>query len=131
MANYQTQSTRDEDELITTLLKLPAKNLESRIRQLRGEISERQRIRDMNLTDLGTQRLRLEERVCRWAYLSPFEKAFDAKTGAEQQLERIRLSISREQVDCFNDISRLNERLQEAKEELRSTTQRMRLIKSQ
>ncbi|MCP4603474.1 MAG: hypothetical protein GY847_23640 [Proteobacteria bacterium] len=116
---------------VEALLGLPARNLESRIKQLEGEIKQRRQISQDTLLVLGTQKLRLEDRLFRLRYSATPGDPFALDRTLGQQSARLDESVQNERTDCFRDVIRLRERLQEAREELAFEKQKHVLLKSQ
>ena len=128
MANYKPNTTKEEDDTIEALLKLPAKNLESRVKQFESEVRKRQRLNDEALSSLGTLQLQSENRVWQLRYASPFEKSFSALLDFKKQILNLESSKINEMTACFRDISDLKEKLQEAREEFESARQKLKLV---
>jgi len=115
---------------VEALLGLPARNLESRIKQLEAEIKQRRQISQDTLSVLGTQKLRLDDRLFRLRYLAtPSDPLMLERTLGWQNLQ-LDQSIGNEAMVCFRDIDRLKERLQEAREELAFEKQKLALLES-
>ena len=117
--NYEISRTREEeDDIIEALLRLPTRNLESRIRQLEKEIATRQRLSDKVLSTLGTHQLQLKQRLKRLYYIGALGNGFNVKKDCEGQILKLEELIINEMIACFKDMLQLKEKLQEAREEL-------------
>lgn len=128
MTNYKLNTASEEDAVIDDLLRLPAKNLESRVKQFESEIQERQRLNDEALSSLGTLQLQSENNAWQLRYASPFEKSFSALLDFKKQILNLESSKINEITACFRDISGLKEKLQETREELESARQKLKLV---
>ena len=107
---------------------LPISNLEDRIRSLEQEINCRNNIKDDVLTILNTNRIRLKEELWHLRYIPVFNPAFNHISHLKREIALLETGRINEWLACFRDISRLNERLQQAKEELKQEKGRRRLI---
>ena len=118
------------DEIVDTLLDLPVKNLEQRIKDLGTEITMRTIIRNGALSSMGTHQLRLEESLRQMHYRSAVNgSALSRRTALEQEMARTEFRKLEEWLSYFRDASRLRERLQEAKEDLALEREKRRLVK--
>ena len=63
MVGYKSKKRDEDDELVSALLKLPAKNLEERIELIECEIRERKKLSNDGLAQLGTQQLHLDQKI--------------------------------------------------------------------
>lgn len=117
--NYGISRTREEeDDIIEALLRLPARNLESRIRELIKEIGTRQQLRDRALSTFGTHRLQLKERIKHLYYSDALSTSSNMQRHCEMQILRLEELIMNEMIACFKDVLQLKEKLLEAREEL-------------
>lgn len=131
MADYSKKKQndfREKDEIVSTLLRLPSKNLEARIKELEQEIQERQKMRNHILSKLGTHRIRLENHKKHLKYISLIGQSPAVLHSIAGDLLKIETSMAGELKDGFRDISRLKERLQEAREELETERQKLAMI---
>lgn len=128
MADYKPNAASEEDAVIDDLLRLPASNLESRVKQFESEIRKRQALSDSALSELGTLQLRAENRAWQFRYASPFDNSFSAMLDFRRQILNLESAKINEMTACFRDISGLKEKLQEAREELESARQKLRLV---
>jgi hypothetical protein len=130
MADKYVTKEDEEADLVRALLSLPVSNLESRIQELEAELTKRLKLREELLSKLGTQRLRLEGLVWRMRYQILLQPGSNVRSQAHRQLIQVHSSIANEEVKCFNDCSRLKERLQLAREELNSTRLRLSVVEA-
>ena len=128
MANKKSNEKREYDDILDKLLDLPISNLEDRIRSLEQEINCRNNIKDDVLTILNTNRIRLKEELWHLRYIPVFNPAFNHISHLKREIALLETGRINEWLACFRDISRLNERLQQAKEELNQEKGRRRLI---
>jgi len=128
MANKKSNEKREYDDILDKLLDLPISNLEDRIRSLEQEINCRNNIKDDVLTILNTNRIRLKEELWHLRYIPVFNPAFNHISHLKREIALLETGRINEWLACFRDISRLNERLQQAKEELKQEKGRRRLI---
>ena len=115
---------REFDSIVNNLLDLPITNLESRIHELEDEITFRSILRDNTLSQIGTNELQLKDQIQRLRYTFDVTK----RISLHFELTKLRLRKAEEQLEYFRDISRLRERLIEAKEELRIEIEKRRLV---
>jgi exonuclease VII large subunit len=131
MADYsrkQEKSNKENDELVEALLKLPSKNLEARINAIESEIDERHKMRNHVLTKLQTHKTQLKGHKERLKYVSLSGQSPEVLQRVVSDLLKIDNSMAIELKDCFRDISRLKERLQEAREEMEIERQKFAMI---
>lgn len=115
---------------IEVLLGLPAKNLESRIKQFEAEIKQRYQLSWDVLSEFGTQKLRLNDRLSSLRYAATPSDPFVLDRTLGQQRLRLDESIQNERIASFRDVIRLKEQLQEAREELAFEKEKHALLKS-
>lgn len=130
MADYSKKThnnSRESDEIVSALLRLPSKNLETRIKGLEQEIQERQKMKNHVLSRLETHGIRLKDHKKRLKYISLTGQSAELQSIASDLL-KIETSIAGELKDCFRDISGLKERIQEAREELEMERQKLAMI---
>ncbi len=131
MADYSRKHHEKEsenDDVVDALLRLPSKNLGSRIRGLEQEIQERQKMRNHVLTKLQTHKAQLKGHKERLKYVSLSGQSPEVLQRVVSDLLKIDNSMATELKDCFRDISSLKERLQEAREELDFESQKLAMI---
>ena len=117
------------DEIVDTLLDLPVKNLEQRIKDVETEIAMRRVLLNGALSSLGTHQLRLEERIRQMQYRSTMNgSALARKTTLEQEMARTEFRKLDEWLSYFRDMSTLREKLQAAREELVLEREKRRLV---
>lgn len=108
---------KDEiDNVVDSIIKLPIKNLEERIRNIKLNIKERQRIFDNSVSVLREREIELESHLWRMRYCLGNE--FARKLGVESELARIKNMQINDILLHFNDQVKLMEKLQLAREEL-------------
>ena len=120
----------EQDDVLDSLMKLPARNLEARIRQLEAEITARKGISDNILSDLGTKKLQLEQQLWQQRYAGFAGAGTQAKDEAERQRIKAEFLTHQELVACFRDLSRIWEQLQQAQEQLALEQEKLRLLNS-
>lgn len=131
MADYSKKkhnNSRESDEIVSALLRLPSKNLEGRIKGLKEEIQERGKMRNHVLSRLETHGIRLKDHKKRLKYISLTGQSPAELQSIASDLLKIETSMAGELKDCFRDISGLKERLQEAREELEMERQKLAMI---
>jgi len=119
----------ENDEIVERLLQLPSKNLEARITAIESEIDERHKMRNHALTKLQTHKVQLKSHKERLKYITLTGQSPEVLQRVVSDLLKIDNSMAIELKDCFRDISRLKERLQEAREEMEIERQKMKLLK--
>lgn len=130
MAGNHTRRKNEEKDLVSALLRLPKKNLESRIRELQTEIQERKKLKDESLSRLFTSRSRLKSLQRRAAYVGSVSEALKRQVDLVGNLGTVERDISLEEAGAFRDLSRLRAELQLAHEELAMETEKLALISS-
>ncbi len=131
MADYsrkQHKPAPEKDEIVEGLLQLPSKNLETRIKAIESEIDERHKMRNHVLTKLQTHKAQLKSHKERLKYVSLSGQSPEVLQRVVGDLLKIDNSMSIELKDCFRDISRLKERLQEAREEFEIEKKKLAMI---
>lgn len=106
-------SKEDENDIISDLLNVSKNNLEDKLKLLENELFNRRQIFDNNITNLGTNKIRLEERLNRFRYVG-----FQGREMMIRDLSHLNFKIISEWTDYFRDMLHLKEKLQEAKSEL-------------
>jgi len=127
MQHKYNNKKRGEDNLLSTFLRLPVRNLETRINELEKDIRCRQKIKDDILTNLGSRRLQLEDKIWNMRYIGLTNPRLD-NLGVLGQLIMIEKQISNEITSCFKDVIELKEKLNQFREELESTRQKLKLM---
>ena len=128
MVDYKVKKREaEDDELVSALLKLPAKNLEERIRLIETEIRERKNLSNEGLVQLGTQQLHLDEKIRQLRYTADWGNTFSK--NLKFQFINLEIQKMKEMIGSFKDVSWLNQRLQEAKEDLGMEKQKSKLLK--
>ena len=126
MVDYKAKKRDEEDEIVSALLKIPAKNLEKRIDLIENEIGERKRLSNEGLVQLGTQQLRLDEKIRQIRYTADWGDTFSK--NLKFQFINLEIQKMKEMIGCFKDVSWLKQRLQEAKEDLEMEKQKSKLL---
>jgi len=129
MVHTGKKSEREFDDIVAALLGLPVSNLEDRIKYLEYEITYRQVLRDSNLSNIGTNQVRLKDEAWHLRYIPVFNPAFNHISHLKREIALLESGRINEWLSCFRDISRLKERLQQAKEELNMEKEKRRLVK--
>lgn len=128
MADNEEEQGLEDKDIVETLLRLPVKNLESRIKQLQKDIKTRQKLSNHALSKLGTQRFNLEEKVWQQRYIGLLGHNFKEDMGFASQLLKLKQSTIYETHSCFRDISEFKEKLHHIQEEFEMARQKLRLI---
>lgn len=115
---------REIDEIVDTIIDLPAKNLEKRIEEIEAEINMRRNVLNEALTGLGTRGLQLEEKIWQMRY-----SGININVLLEKELSRTEIRKTDELISYFRDVSRLKEKLQDAREELELEKEKRKLVK--
>lgn len=119
-----------EDDILKTFLRLPKKNLETRIKHLDHDIKTRQVLSNEALSRLGTHQLQIKEKLWQLRYASMLNEGFIVNRDFIKQLVNLEEQRIKEMIGCFKDILHLREKLQEAQEELEIDRQKLKLIES-
>ena len=127
MVDYKGEKRdEDDDEIVSTLLKIPAKNLEERIELIESEIRERKKLGNDGLAQLGTQQLHLDEKMRQLRYST--ERGDTFSKNLKFQFINLESQKMKEMIGCFKDVSWLKQRLQEAKEDLEMEKHKSKLL---
>ncbi len=116
-------SKEDENDIINDLLKVSKNNLEDKLKLLENELINRQQIFDKVMSNLGTNKIRLEERLHRFRYVG-----FQGREMMIRDLSHLDFKIISEWTEYFRDMLHLKEKLQEAMGELNIERFKNRLI---
>lgn len=129
MKKRNTEKEDEVDEIVDTLLGLPVKNLEERIKQLETEVQMRAIIRNGALSSFGTHQLRLKEKLRQVHYRSAINgSALARKTTLEQEMAQTEFRKIDEWLAYFKDIIKLQDDLQHTREELALEREKRRLV---
>lgn len=120
MAKYEKEV---ETDIITELLNVTKTNLENKIKLFENELINRQRIFDKVMTNLGINKIRLEDRLHRFRYIG-----FQGREMMIRDLSHLDFKIVSEWTEFFRDMLHLKEKLQEARGELNVEGFKNRLI---
>jgi hypothetical protein len=131
MTNHTRKENPVEDSIVETLLRLPAKNLETRIRQLEDEIRDRKRLRDEFLSTMGTQQLSLEERAWQLRYSGFTDRGLEHLGAIESEIRRLGQMKVTEQIFSLRDVALIREKLMTAQEELEQELVKLQLVGSE
>lgn len=118
----------EQDDIVETLLRLPVKNLEERVKKFEKEIQKRLNIEVETLTSLGTHQLFFKERARQLHYASAIGNALNTKTHFEIEISKLGIQKTKEILDCFRDISKLQDSIREAREDLLRENLKLKLI---
>ena len=120
-----TKYKNEETEFLNELVRIPRKNLETKIIFLEQEITIRKTNSDNALSELLTQQLQLKDRSNK-----PIYQFADIKeiSNLKKQVWQLGVQILRELNSCFKDISELKEKLLESKEELEMSNLKSNLL---
>ncbi len=132
MCTFETNpdSKETDEDVVDTLLRLPSKNLEERIKLLDQEIRERQALNDQILSSLGTKQVQADERASQMAYALPSSPEFRHKESAEEHSLRLEALRINECLAFLHDLFQLREKAQEAQEELKAQRKKLKLLES-
>lgn len=121
----------NQNYVVEDLFKLPAKNLEDRIRESRTSIKKRKRISDEILTGLGTRRRRLGNHKKRLRYAELTNIGAGRIRDVEQQLSMLEQAIHQELVSCFRDVRSIEETIQQDLADLAIERVKLNLLDSE
>ncbi len=116
-------SKEDENDIINDLLNISKNNLEDKLKLLENELINRRQIFDTNITNLGTNKIRLEDRLHRFRYIG-----FQGREMMIRDLSHLDFKIISEWTEYFRDMLHLKEKLQETKGELNMERFKDRLV---
>ncbi len=109
--NYTTKEA--ENDIITDLLNITKNNLEDKLKLLENELINRQQIFDEVMSNLGTNKIRLEDRLHRFRYVG-----FQGREMMIRDLSHLDFKIVSEWSEYFRDMLQLKEKLQNVRGEL-------------
>ena len=121
---------KKENNLLETLLALPKKNLESRIKEFENEINKRQSLSNDALSRLGTHQLQIKDKLWQLRYSSMANEGFIVNRDFIRQFNNLEEQKIKEMIGCLNDVMQLNEKLQQAREEFELEIQKIKLLES-
>ena len=127
MVHERDEKDIEFENIVDTLIELPIKNLLGRIYELENEILFRQTLRDNALSKLSTHQLRLKENLRQLRYAFG-DTAINRKMSFEFEIIKLESQKINERLTYFRDITGLQERIQQAKEELAIKQNNKRLI---
>lgn len=110
--NYS--SKEEDNDIITELLNITKTNLENKIKLFENELINRRQIFDEVMTTLGTNKIRLEDRLHRFRYVG-----FQAGEMMIRDLSHLDFKIVSEWTEFFRDVHRIKEKLQDVIGELK------------
>lgn len=117
------------DEIINRLLDIPRINLLDRIKKLEEEIGIRNRLSDEAIVSLDTQQFVLEQKIWDLRYALQTERALGIRKDFQIQHQILEEYKIKEKLACFKDVSELESRIQEAREELNKQEQKRKLLR--
>lgn len=130
MPDYSHPTLGKDEEIVETLLRLPARNLESRVTALEDQIQRRQTIQRDIVLQLDTLKLRLEDRIWQLRYVHFVPQFLAELEAARHQLLHVETLLANEQRDSFRDTVKLHELIQEAREEQKLAEERLKLLQT-
>ena len=117
------RNPRSDEGVLDALFRLPVSNLESRVLDLEDELRSRLALRNKSLSALGTHRLALEDAMFRMRYAPEVMRA--AIRGQILNVEALKWAELR---SAFRDTLKVRERLQDAREALRTAHVKRSLV---
>ena len=117
-------SKEAENDIVNDLLNISKNNLEDKIKLLENELINRQKIFDEIMSNLGTNKLQLEDRLHRFRYVG-----FQGREMMIRDLSHLDFKIISEWTEYFRDMLHLKEKLQEVRGEFRVEKLKNRLVK--
>ncbi len=126
MVDYRSSRENEQDDIVETLLRIPVKNLEEKVKLFESEIKLRKKISWKAIAKLGTQQLHLEERMRHLNYSLGVQESFSR--SLKFQFINLEIQKVREIISCFEDVSMKKEKLLIVNEELELERQKQRLI---
>jgi hypothetical protein len=116
----------DIDDIVNSIIKLPIKNLEERIKNIKIDIKERETIFESSLSILARREIEIEFHLSKMKYSMGNE--LNRKFSLENELANIRNTKIGNTISHFHDSLRLKEKLQLAKEQLTMERKKRKLI---
>jgi hypothetical protein len=127
MVDYWPKKENEEDDIVDTLIRIPVKSLEERVKLLENEIRTRKTLSGDAICRLGTQQLYLEAGMRQFQYSTALGSSFNK--NLKFQFINLEMQKIKEKIDCFRDVSKLEEKLLYVKEDLEMERQKFKLIK--
>jgi len=127
MVDYWPKRENEEDDIVETLIRIPVRSLEERVKLLENEIRTRKALSGEAIAKIGTQQLHLEAGMRQFQYSTAFGSSFNK--NLKFQFINLEIQKIKEKIDCFRDISNLEEKLLSIKEDLEMEKQKIKLIK--
>ena len=114
------------DDVVDTIIKLPIKNLEERIRNIKEDIKARETIFDSSLLVLGKREIEVKSHL--WKMRYSLGNELNRKLSLENELTKIRSAKISNAISHFHDSLRLKEKLQLALEQLAMEREKGKLV---
>lgn len=111
------------DNFLNEIIRIPKRNLESKIELFETEIQKRQQLSDSELSELLTLKLQIRKREKRQSY------QVSAIKDTSGQIWQLEVQILSEMKSCLCDILEIKEKLLEAKEELEMNSLKIDILK--
>lgn len=127
MKNNNDDKEGDIDDIVDTIIKLPIKNLEERIKNIQKDIRKREEIFDSSLSILVAREIEIESQLSKMKYSLGNE--LNRKQSLENELTKIRNTKISNTISHFQDNQRLREKLQLANEQLAMEKEKSKLIR--
>lgn len=117
-----------QDEIVDSLLKHRVNSLEEKIEELDSGINERFDLNVHAMGTLGTKVLRIKEKLKRLQYRNITTGEISNISHLEIELAKIEIQKNTEMLDCFRDIFKMREHLQDSKQELVKERLKLKLL---
>ena len=129
MASDEYRTNREsESSLVLDFLSIPIRSLDERVNQIEREICARLVLNEQVASDLEITRCQIKKRLQKAEYLGATSMAW----GVREQIRKLDFDLAntraREMESCSRELSRLYERLSEAKEALARAQFRERTV---
>jgi hypothetical protein len=118
----------NKEDVLSSIIELPIKNLETRVRELEEELQQRRELSKKIQKRLDRERMGLEMELPPQTY-SLKDIIQPRRTAIERELVSIERDIIREDVSCFRDLMSIRQELRKAKEQLVKERQKRELLK--
>lgn len=119
---------KEDDKIVSDLIRIPAKNLEKRIKSLENEIRERLAIQESVTSQMDQQLSHAQAKLNRFKYQEITGPGSSSLRQIENQILGLERDKANEARSAFRDLGELRKCLQEAREELDSHKQRSKLL---
>ena len=115
-------------EVVESLLKHRVNSLEEKVKELDSGIKKRLDLNVHVLGNLGTKGLRIKGKLKRLRYRNTTTSEISHISHLEIELAKIEVQKNSEMLDCFREVFKMREQLQESRQELVKERLKLKLL---